>query len=266
VEWLLADGNDVFLVDFGEPGAVDATNTLETYIDGFLPRAVNAAVDHTGADGVDVLGYCFGGVLSVLLAAAHPELPIRNLAVMATPVDFSATTGALQALAGGSIDLDDVLDEDGNVPAEAVHRMFRTLKPTAGISNYAALWEKLWNDEFVEGFQAMSQWAADQVPFPGAAARQGLDLLLRRNALLAGEVPLGGRTVRLADITCPLLNIMAERDHIVAPASARPLNDLVSSTDVRELLVPAGHIGLATGRQAVKYTIPELNAWLIERN
>jgi polyhydroxyalkanoate synthase subunit PhaC len=265
VEWLLAEGNDVFLVDFGEPGAVDASNTLETYVDGYLPRAVNAAVAETGADGVDVLGYCFGGVLSVLLAAAHPELPIRNLAVMATPIDFGTTTGALQALASGSIDLDDVLDGDGNVPAEAVHRMFRTLKPTAGIANYAALWEKLWNDEFVDGFQAMSQWARDQVPFPGAAARQGLELLLRRNALLGGEIPLGGRTVRLADIDCPLLNIMAERDHIVSPAAARPLNDLVSSADVRELLVPAGHIGLATSRQAVKYTIPELNAWLMAR-
>jgi polyhydroxyalkanoate synthase len=266
VEWMLAAGTDVFLVDFGEPGPVDATNTLETYVDNYLPRAVRAAVQESGADGVDVLGYCFGGVLATLLAAGHPELPIRNLAVMATPVDFSGTGGALQALVGGGIEIDDILDEDGNVPAEAVHRMFRTLKPTAGIANYAALWEKLWNDEFVDGFQAMSQWARDQVPFPGACARQGLDLLLRRNLLLTGEIPLGGRTVRLADITCPLLNIMAEHDHIVAPAAASPLNELVSSTDVTELRVPAGHIGLATSRQAVRHTIPELTSWLQERN
>jgi polyhydroxyalkanoate synthase len=223
-------------------------------------------LDETGADGVDVLGYCFGGVLATLLTAGHPEVPIRNLAVMATPIDFSGTRGALQALIGGGIEIDDIVDETGNVPADAVRRMFRTLKPTSGISSYATLWDKLWNDEFVDGFQAMSQWARDQVPFPGACARQGLDLLLRRNLLLAGEVPLGGRTVRLADIHCPLLNIVAEHDHIVAPASALPLNDLVSSSDVSELRIPAGHIGLATSRQAVRHTIPELEAWLQERS
>jgi polyhydroxyalkanoate synthase len=266
VEWMLAAGTDVFLVDFGEPDAVDATNTLETYVDNYLPRAVRAAVEETGADGVDVLGYCFGGVLSTLLVAAHPELPIRNLAVMATPMDFSGSRGALAALAGGGLEIDDIVDDTGNVPPEAVRRMFRTLKPTAGIANYAALLDKLWSDEYVDGFQAMSQWARDQVPFPGACARQGLDLLLRRNVLLSGEVPLGGRTVRLADIHCPLLNIMAEHDHIVAPAAASPLNDLVSSTDVTELRVPAGHIGLATSRQAVRHTIPELDAWLQARN
>ncbi len=120
----------------------------------------------------------------------------------------------------------------------------------------------MWNDEFVDGFQAMSQWARDQVPFPGATARQGLELLLRQNLLMTGEVPLGGRTVALGDITCPVLTIAAEHDHIVTPAAARPLNDLVGSDDVTELLIPAGHIGLATGRQAVKTTIPELTAWL----
>jgi polyhydroxyalkanoate synthase len=262
IERMLGEGADVFLVDFGVPDAVDARNTLETYVDNYLPRAISAAVGEARSDGVDILGYCVGGMLTVLLVAGHLELPIRNMAVMATPIDFSRTEGALQAVASGRLEVDDVLDYTGNIPAETVHRMFRAMKPTAGIASYASLWEQLWNDEFVDGFQAMAQWARDQVPFPGECARQMADLLLRRNALMSGRIRLGGRDIELADIACPLLNIVAEHDHVVKPAASRPLNDLVSSTDVSELRVPAGHIGLAVSRQSVRYTIPALTGWL----
>lgn len=266
VERLLDAGCDVFLLDFGTPDDLDAGNTLETYVDDYVPRAVRAATRAAGTEDVDLLGYCFGGVLGVLAVAGHTGLPVATLAVMATPIDFSGMTGVIQALSQGRLEVEEILDHTGNVPAEAVHRMFRSLKPTAGITAYATLWEKMWNDEFVDGFQAMSQWARDQVPFPGAAARQGLDLLLRRNLLMTGELPLGGRTVALADIGCPLLVILAEHDHIVTPAAGRPLTHLAGSDDVTELLIPAGHIGLATGRQAVTTTIPELTTWLTARS
>ncbi len=49
------------------------------------------------------------------------------------------------------------------------------LKPTAEISQYATLWENLWNDEYMEGYQAMGQWTRDHVPFPGAAFRQTVE-------------------------------------------------------------------------------------------
>lgn len=262
IERLLEAGLDVFLLDFGVPDILDAENTLETYVDDYIPRAVRAAVEASDADGVDVLGYCLGGMLATLAVAGNPQLPVETLAVMASPVDFADMTGVIQVLVQGQLEIDEIVDHTGNVPAEAVHRMFRSLKPTSGISAYATLWEKMWNDEFVEVFQAMSQWARDQVPFPGAAARQGLDLLLQQNLLETGRVPLGDRVVDYADITCPILNIVAEHDHIVTPDAARPLNHLVGTDDVTELVVPAGHIGLATGRQSVQTTIPELTAWL----
>ena len=167
-------------------------------------------------------------------------------------------------LTEGQVEIDTILDDTGNVPPEAILRMFRARKPTAPLSNYATLLERMWDDEFVEGFQAMSMWSRDQVPFPGAAARQGVDLLLRRNVLLEGEVPLGGRTIRLSSIEQPVLAIVAEHDHLVPPPTALPVLDLVGSDDTRQVQVAAGHIGLATGRQAVRTTVPELTTWLTE--
>jgi polyhydroxyalkanoate synthase len=262
VERLLDAGLDVFLVDFGVPDAVDSSNTLETYVDNYLPRALQAAMDAAGTDTVDVLGYCFGGLLAALAVAGHPEIPVNSFSTMATPVDFSRVEGVLQVFTRDKLDADDVLDHTGNVPPETIYRMFRTLKPTSDIGSYAMLWDRLWNDAFVENYQAMSMWVRDQVPFPGALARQCVELLLRRNAVSAGGIPLGGRTVSLEAITCPVLNIMAEHDHIVARSSSAPLSTLVGSDDVTDLVVPSGHIGLAVSREAVRTTIPRIIEWL----
>lgn len=263
---LLDAGLDVYMIDFGVPDAVDATNTLETYVDRYLPAAARAAMGESDSDTIDIVGYCFGGVLATLLVAGHSNrIPFNTLALMATPFDFSHSEGAIQALIRGKLEIDDLVDETGNVPASVVHRMFRTLKPTSGLTTYAMLWERLWSDEFVDAFQAMSTWAADQVPFPGDLARQCLDLLLRRNLLMTGVIPLRRHKVRLADITCPLLTVYAEHDHIVSPRSSLPINDLVSSEDLTIIAVPAGHIGLAASRHASKTTIPGLVSWLNHR-
>lgn len=261
VQQLLGAGTDVFLVDFGVPDEVDAANTLETYVDNYLPRAVRTAAEATGEE-VDVLGYCFGGLITTLCLAAHPDLPVRRIAVMASPVDFSGARGLLGMFARHKLEVAEILDDTGNVPAEAVYRMFRGFKPTSDISTYATLWEHLWNDEFLDGFQAMSQWVRDQVPFPGACAEQCVDLLLRRNALMGSEVALRDRVVHLRDIHQPLLVITAEHDHIVPPSMARPILQLVGSDDVDELSIPAGHVGLVASRQSARHTLPGIVEWL----
>jgi polyhydroxyalkanoate synthase len=227
---------------------------------------VHAACETAGTDDVDVLGYCFGGTISVLSVAAHPEMPVSNLAVMATPIDFQKMEGIIRSFDRGGLDVDDVIDETGNVPAETVYRAFAILRPTSEVFKYADIWERLWSDEFVDGYQAMGQWLRNQVPFPGAAARQLSELLVRRNALAAGTIPLGGRDVRLADIEAPLLNVMAESDHLVPPVVSEGLGALVGSDDVTELRIPAGHVGLVMGRSASQTTIPGIANWLEARS
>jgi polyhydroxyalkanoate synthase subunit PhaC len=265
VEQLLDAGFDVFLIDWGVPDAVDSGNDLEVYVDNYLPRAVERALEEAESDEIDVLGYCFGGVLSLLLIAAH-EVTVRNLVVMATPIDLEHIAGLVQGFRRGRVDVEDLLDETGNIPADVVYRGFASLRPTTDIFKYANLWERLWSDEFVDGYQAMAGWIRDQTPLPGAVAREMSDLMLRRNLLATGEVPVGGRTVRLSEITVPLLNVMAENDHMVPPQASEGLRHLVSSEDVTDLRIPAGHIGLAAGRDAAKITVPRIVEWLNARS
>jgi polyhydroxyalkanoate synthase len=266
VERLLAEGFDVYLLDWGEPDERDAANRLEDYVDDFLPAGVRQVLRRSGADEVSLLGYCFGGVLSLLYAAHHPDAPLRSLSVMATPVDFRAMGPMAALFTRGGLDLDDVLDDEGNVPPDVVLQSFRALKPTAEVSRYVTLWDQMWSDEYVAAYQAMTSWSDDHIPFPGQAARQTVDMLVRDNGLLADALEVGGDRVHLADIRVPFLNVLARRDHIVPEEAAAPLIDLVGSPDRHELRLDAGHIGLVVGRTAARTTIPTIIDFMRRRS
>lgn len=252
-------GLDVYLLDWGVPDEADAANKLETYVDEYLPRAIQAVERDSGCPEVNVLGYCYGGILALLLAARHPELPIRAMMTMATPIDFDQM-GLFGHLFDHGVKPEDLIDASGNVSPDTIRNGFRVLKPTGDIASYATLWEHLWNDEYMAGYQAMGQWTRDHVPFPGATLLQTAEMV-RTNALKEGTLRLGGRPVSLASITCPLLNVVAEKDHIVPIAAAEPVPSLVGSEQAEELRLPAGHIGLVVGRSAAKVTIPYMIDW-----
>ena len=262
VEAMVNRGFDVFLIDWGTPDELEAHNTLETYVDDYLPRIVDTVLDITGFDELNLFGYCFGGLLALLYLAGHADDPVRSLAVMATPIDFTQMGPMTSLMGDGRVEADDIIDATGNVPPELMRNSFRLLQPTGDITGYVNLWQNLWNDDFLSAHQIMTQWSRDHIPFPGDCFRQVSDLFGRQNLLATGRVPLVGRTVDLADITVPFLNIVGEKDHIVPPASTGPLSDLVGSNDVEDLRLPAGHVGLIVGRTAQRRNVPAMADWL----
>jgi polyhydroxyalkanoate synthase len=266
VEHLRDDGFDVFMIDWGIPTARDSRNGLEDYAERYIPAAVERVCELTGSPDVALVGYCFGGVLSLAAAAADPDLPLASLTTIATPVDFTDAGVLTDALKRGDLKVPQSLDEDGNVSPQVLLQYFRLMKPTAELAQYAGLIDKLWNDDIVNAHQLLTGWATDHVPFPGRTAVQAVEILMRENALMNDTLRLNGRRVSLSGIKVPYLNVVATRDHVVAPKSARPAIDLVGSPDKHELLLDAGHIGLAVGRQAHKQTIPQISEFLRARS
>jgi polyhydroxyalkanoate synthase subunit PhaC len=266
VEQLLRAGFDVYLLDWGEPDERDAQNGLEDYVDDYIPAAIERIRELSGCDEINLFGYCFGGDLSLLYAAHHPDAPLRSLTVLATPVDFRHMGPLADLFRVGGLEVDDVLDQDGNVPPQVVLRGFKTLTPTGEITRYVTLWERLWNDEYVAAYQAMTSWSDDHVPFPGEAARQTVRMLVRDNAMLTDRLGVGGDPVHLRDIRVPFLTVRADRDHIVPADASAPLIDLVGSDDKHELRLAAGHMGLVVGRTAAKTTVPTIIDFLRRRS
>jgi polyhydroxyalkanoate synthase len=258
VEQLLTAGFDVYLLDWGEPDERDAGNTLEDYVDDYIPAGIDRVLELSGASEINLFGYCFGGDLTLLYAAHHPDAPLRSLTVLATPVDFRHMGPLADVFRVGGMDVASVVGDDGNVPPSVVVQGFRSLTPTAEVTRYVTLWERLWNDEYVASYQAMTGWSDDHVPFPGAAAAETVRMLVRDNGMLTDRLTVGGDPVHLRNITVPFLTVRANRDHIVPPDATAPLIDLVGSPDKHELPLDAGHMGLVVGRTAARTTVPTI--------
>lgn len=127
---LVEAGHDVWLVDWGEPGPDDSATTLDSYIDDDLHTAVATVRETTGAAQVTLLGHCQGGTLSAIYASLRPN-EIRNLVLLAAPIDFAPTpphpVGAWSLWSRRRwYDPRALLDAEGNVPAHVPGRAIAT--------------------------------------------------------------------------------------------------------------------------------------------
>jgi poly[(R)-3-hydroxyalkanoate] polymerase subunit PhaC len=263
VERLRDEGFDVYLLDWGVADERDAGYGLDVYVLDRIPAALRAACAASGAETVTLFGYCFGGTLSLLALACTPDLPVRNVIELATPVDFSKF-GLFSELIGpaGRLDPRELLDLTGNLPAEASRDIFRVLKPTSRIAAYVNLYDNLWNDEFMTGYEAMGQWTRDNIPFPGQAFLDTVELLFKRNGIVNGTLHLRGQPADTRAIDCPLLVVTAQHDHIVPSRVSGAIHYVVGSDEIESAELPFGHVGLIVGRAAARKTIPHIVDWL----
>ena len=191
---------------------------------------------------------------------------MRNLVLMASPVDYDAMGVMVAAVRDGRLEVDDLVDETGNVPANALYAGFYMQAPTKQIAQYATLLDNLENDRFVEGYQAMSQWSRDHVPFPGAALRQIVEVLVRERPHVRPDRP-RGRTIELGELRANVLNAFAERDNVIPVEAVEPLGTIVGHPSRRtELRLGGGHVTFATGGQAFKHTLPSIAQWIADRS
>ena len=262
IDFLLRRGYDVYMMDWTPPGSEEKGLTLEDYTQRFIPECVNRVQETSGESDLTILGYCMGGVLSVMYAATHPDGPLKNLVCFTTPIDFSQMKLFAKWSSPRFFDVDRLVDTLGNVPAELIFRSFEMLRPATRTASQVQLWDNMWNDEAVKSFRMFERWSTDTLPLAGEYFRQTVKELIWNNALCGTSLNLGGRTVDLRDITVPLLHVVAEHDHIVPYDAAKVLVANASSDDREELVVKGGHVSVVAGANAIKRLWPKVDAWL----
>ena len=90
--------------------------------------------------------------------------------------------------------------------------------------------------------------------------------MYQQNKLIKGEFELAGRRVDLGQIKMPVLTIYAKSDHIVPPATTKPIHEVVSSKDKELMEFPGGHIGVFVGSKSQKILTPAIAEWLKKRD
>ncbi len=266
IEFLLKRGHAVYAMDWNPPSGEERYLKIENYVLDFIPDSIQRVQQHSGEDEVTLVGYCAGGLLSALYAALHPAGPLKNLVCFTTPVDFREVTLYRAWTGARHCDVDRLVDAVGIIQPDAVAAGFDVLRPASYAAAKVRLWENMWNNPYAEAFQQMERWAGETLPLAGEYFRQFVRKFLRGNDLYEGELTIGGKRLNLADIEVPLLHVLARHDRIVPPKSARPLIELVGSTDKEELTLPGGHVSLFAGPNAVKRMWPKLHQWIGERS
>lgn len=266
VEFLLKCGFDVFMIDWGVPRPQDSRLKLDDYVLDFLPECIAKATAAAGEPDISVLGYCMGGDLAIEYAALHAGGPLKNLICCATPVDYDGMVLQRKFADPRYFDVDRLVDAIGNIPPEMMVQSFEMLRPVSKSVGNLKLWDNMWDDEFVRNYRLFDRWGSDQIPFPGECFRQTTKELMWANKLAKNELVLGGRRVDLRNITVPLLNVMAEHDHIAPYDSVKPLINLVGSEDKQDIVLKGGHVSLMAGPNAVRRLWPQIDAWLSVRS
>jgi polyhydroxyalkanoate synthase subunit PhaC len=267
IEHLTNAGHDVYLLDWGTAGYEDRHMNLDDYIMDYIPRAVKKVLQTSGAKELSLLGYCMGGTMTTIFTALHPFLPIRNLLLLTSPIDFEDAGHYTNWLDKRHFNLDRLVDTFGNVPFELIDYGNKLLNPIANVYGpFVSLVDRVDNDEFILNWKLMQKWLNDGIPFPGEAYRQWIREFYQENKLIKNELTVRGQQVDLSNIKANLLNVLATRDNIVAPGQIRPLNDAVSSLDKTLHIVETGHVSVVTGRKAINEIYPFIEQWLSDKS
>jgi polyhydroxyalkanoate synthase subunit PhaC len=269
IEYMVKQGFDIYLLDWGVPGLEDKGLKFDDYVLDYLPRAIRKLKAISGSDEFSMLGWCIGAILATMYAALRPDDGLKNLLLLTAPLDFTDKTagGFVRWVNDAHFDPDKIIEAFGNVPGEMIDYGAKALKPVENyIGSYLTLWDKLDNPRAVEAWHAMNTWVTDLIPMAGATYKQLIQELYRENRLIEGKMVLRGERVELSRIRANLLNVIALADHISPPCQSESIMTKVNSKDQHMLKVKGGHIGMMAGSGAQKYTWPHIEEWLVARS
>ena len=262
---LLAQGEDVYLIDWGYPDRADRWLTLDDYINGYLDHCVDAVRQQCGLDAINLLGICQGGAFSLCYTALHAD-KVKNLVTMVTPVDFHTPDNMLSSWTR-QLDVDQFVNAMGNIPAALMNHVYLSLKPVRlNQQKYVGLVDILDSPVELQNFLRMERWIFDSPDQAGEAFREFIKEFYQGNKLIKGTLEIGGRRVDLGAITQPVLNVFAEQDHLVPPDAARALGKHIGSKDYTQLAFKGGHIGIYVSSRAQREVPPAIHDWLQARS
>ena len=205
--------------------------------------------------------------MSTMYASLHPAR-IRNLILLAAPIDFSGEESLLNLWAKEEVfDVDGLVAAYGNCPGFFLQSCFQLMKPLNNfVEKYVSLAENLDNPAFVDNFLAMERWAHDCVPIAGKAFREFIVKLYQQNRLASGKLRLNEVPIRVANITNPILLLVAENDHLVPASATQALEKHVSSVEVETMSVATGHVGLAVSSKSHQKLWPAATKWIADHS
>lgn len=262
---LLSQGFNVYLIDWKTPTSIDKYVSFDDYVNYYIDDCVHLVTKENSVERLTLHGYCLGSTMAAMYTSLHQE-KVRNLVTIAPIIDTENDKTVLANFAR-YLDVKTITDILGNFPREYLYGCFSMLKPfKQGANKYLNLVENIDNAKFVQNFLRMEKWLYDTPSIAGETFRQWIEDIYQKNLLVKNEMWIGENLVDLSKINVPLLNIVAEEDHLVSPQCSVALNDSVSSMDKRLMHFHTGHVGLIASSYSQNNVLPKVGQWLRVRS
>ncbi len=270
VAYLSRQGVDVWLVDFGAPEHEEGgmSRTLDDHI-----RAVAGAIDRvrteTGKD-VHLAGYSQGGMFCYQAAAFRKGAGLASIITMGSPVDLhrqlNLDENVTERLLGGvRAAIAWPLSRIEGLPGMFTSTGFKLLSARKEAKALLDFVKNLHDRQALEKREAKRLFLGGEgfVAWPGPAFRKFVDEVIVGNRMASGGFVVDGHSVTLADLQCPILYFVGNRDEMGRPGSVRGIRRAAPHVNqMYEVMLKAGHFGLVVGSTALTVTWPGVVAWM----
>ena len=269
--YLLGQGLDVWVVDFGAPERIEGgmSRTLDDHV-----RAVSDAIDYVteqvGQD-VHIAGYSQGGMFCYQAAAYRRSAGIASIITFGSPVDIYRNLPlpvpeqvAEKVLGGLRQLIERPLNDFDGLPGFLTSFGFKMVSPKKEAQQVFEFVGKLHDRQALEKRESRRRFLGGEgfVAWPGPALRTFIDEYIVANRMASGGFVIDGRSVSLADLTCPILFFVGLRDDIARPASVRAIRSCAFNADPHEVGIRAGHLGLVVGSRSLAEVWPTVTSWI----
>src|SRR4029450_4300813 len=243
VRYAVEQGNTVFMVSWRNVMVEKDHLTWHDYLAEGIMRAIDVALEITGADKVNALGFCVGGTMlgcAASVMAARNEDKIESLTFLTTMLDFTQAGEIALLIDEQSVAArEQTIGGGGILPGRELAFVFSTLRGNDLIWPYVV-------GNYLEGRQPdafdILYWNADSTNLPGPMYCWYVrNTYLENNLRITGKTPQCEAPVDFMQIDVPTYVLASREDHIVPWQTAYCTTRLVSG-DVRFTLAASGHI------------------------